>query len=467
MKKIHLIGICGTAMATAAVMLKDLGLEVGGSDAHAYPPMSDLLAARGILPLQGYREEHITGDLDLVVVGNAVSRGNPEVEAVLDRRLRYCSLPELVRDTFLRERRPIVVAGTHGKTTTSFMTAWALNEAGVDAGFLVGGVSKDLQTSGRVGGGPFVIEGDEYDSAFFDKTAKFLKYVPDIVVINGIEFDHADIYRDLDELRLAFERLVRLVPRRGLLLLSADDEEAAALRPGAPCPVETFGFAAGADWRAEQVRHGPQATTFDVTHRGRPVGGVALPLLGRFNVRNALGAAAVAVRAGAPAAAVFEALGRFHGVRRRLDIRGVIRGVTVYDDFAHHPTAVRETLRALRQAHGGRIWAVFEPRSATACRRVFQKEFAAALRLADQVVVADVFRASLPAAERLSEAAVVADLTAAGVAARHVPRVADIVTFIARGARSGDRVVVMSNGGFGGIHERLLAALEAPAVDEA
>ena len=467
MKKIHLIGICGTAMATAAVMLKDLGLEVGGSDAHAYPPMSDLLAARGILPLQGYREEHITGDLDLVVVGNAVSRGNPEVEAVLDRRLRYCSLPELVRDTFLRERRPIVVAGTHGKTTTSFMTAWALNEAGVDAGFLVGGVSKDLQTSGRVGGGPFVIEGDEYDSAFFDKTAKFLKYVPDIVVINGIEFDHADIYRDLDELRLAFERLVRLVPRRGLLLLSADDEEAAALRPGAPCPVETFGFAAGADWRAEQVRHGPQATTFDVTHRGRPVGGVALPLLGRFNVRNALGAAAVAVRAGAPAAAVFEALGRFHGVRRRLDIRGVIRGVTVYDDFAHHPTAVRETLRALRQAHGGRIWAVFEPRSATACRRVFQKEFAAALRLADQVVVADVFRAGLPAPERLSEAALVADLTTGGVAARHVPSVADIVTFIARGARSGDRVVVMSNGGFGGIHERLLAALEAPAVDEA
>ena len=466
MKRVHLIGICGTAMATAAVMLKDLGLEVGGSDEHAYPPMSDLLAARGIAPLPGYRDAHITDGLDLVVVGNAVSRGNAEVEAVLDRRQRYCSLPELVRDTFLRERRPIVVAGTHGKTTTAFMTAWALNESGVDTGFLVGGVSKDLQASGRVGGGPFVIEGDEYDSAFFDKTAKFLKYLPDIVVINGIEFDHADIYRDLDELRLAFERLVRLVPRRGRLLLSADDEEAAALKPGAPCPVETFGFSAGADWRAEQVRYGPQATSFDVTHRGRPVGGVALPLLGRFNVRNALGAAAVAVRAGAPAAAVFEALGRFHGVRRRLDIRGVIRGVTVYDDFAHHPTAVRETLRALRQADGGRIWAVFEPRSATACRRLFQKEFAAALRLADQVVVADVFRSSLPASDRLSEPALVADLTAGGVAARHIPSVADIVTFIARGARSGDRVVVMSNGGFGGIHERLLAALATPAADE-
>ena len=465
MNRVHLIGICGTAMATAALMLKDLGMDVGGSDEHAFPPMSDLLAARGVTPLQSYSGEHITDDLDLAVIGNAVSRGNPEVEAVLDRRLRYCSLPELVRDRFLRGRRPIVIAGTHGKTTTSFMTAWALNEAGVDAGFLVGGVSKDLPASGRVGGGPFVIEGDEYDSAFFDKTAKFLKYLPDIVVVNGIEFDHADIYRDLDELRLAFRRLVRLVPRGGRLLLSADDDEAAALRPAAFCPVETFGFAGGADWRAEQVRYGPQSTTFDVTRRGRPAGSVELPLLGRFNVRNALGAAAAAVAAGAPVAAVFQALGRFRGVRRRLDVRGVVRGVTVYDDFAHHPTAVRETLQALRQAAGGRIWAVFEPRSATACRRVFQKEFAAALRLADQVVVADVFRASLPAAERLSEAALVADLTAGGVAARHVPRVADIVAFVAGAAQAGDRVVVMSNGGFGGIHERLLAALAAAAAD--
>ena len=462
MKRIHLIGICGTAMATAAVMLKDLGVDVSGSDEHVYPPMSDVLAARGIEPLQGYRAEHITGDPDLVVVGNAVSRGNPEVEAVLDRRLRYCSLPELVRDTFLRDRRPIVVAGTHGKTTTSFMTAWALNAAGVDAGYLVGGVARDLPASGRVGGGPFVIEGDEYDSAFFDKTAKFLKYLPDIVVVNGIEFDHADIYRDLDELRLAFRRLVRLVPRRGRLLLSADDAEARALEAGAPCPVETFGLDAGADWRAERVRYGPRSTAFDVTHRERPVGSMTLPLLGRFNVRNALGALAAAVGAGAPAPAVLEALGRFHGVRRRLEERGVVRGVTVYDDFAHHPSAVRETLQALRQAGEGPLWAVFEPRSATACRRVFQQEFAGALALADHVVVADVFRSSLPQSERLSEAALVADLEARGVAARHVSGVPGIVSFVAGAARPGDRVVVMSNGGFGGIHERLLAALAGP-----
>ena len=462
MKRVHLIGICGTAMATAAVMLKQLGFEVGGSDEHVYPPMSGVLAAAGIAPLEGYRSEHVTEDLDLVVVGNAVSRGNPEVETVLDRRLRYCSLPELVRDTFLRGRRPIVVAGTHGKTTTSFMTAWALNAAGADAGYLVGGVARDLEASGRVGGGPFVIEGDEYDSAFFDKTAKFLKYLPDIVVVNGIEFDHADIYRDLDELRVAFRRLVRLVPRRGRLLLAVDEPEALALADGAPCPVETFGFDAGADWRAERISYGPRTTAFDVTLRGQPAGRVVLPLLGAFNVRNALGAAAAAVGAGAPAGAVLEALGRFRGVRRRLEERGVARGITVYDDFAHHPTAVRETLQALRQADGGRLWAVFEPRSATACRRVFQREFAEALALADRVVVADVFRSDLPPAERLSESALAADLERRGVAAHHVPQVAEIVAHVADAAQPGDRVVIMSNGGFGGIHERLLAALAGP-----
>ena len=464
-RRVHLIGICGTAMATAAVMLKDLGCAVSGSDEHAYPPMSDMLAAHGITPLEGYRGEHITADLDLVVIGNAVSRGNPEVEAVLDGRLRYCSLPEMVRDLFLRTRQPIVVCGTHGKTTTAFMTAWALAEAGVESGYLVGGVAKDLPLSGRVGGGPFVIEGDEYDSAFFDKTAKFLKYVPQIVVVNGVEFDHADIYRDLDELRLAFRRLLRLVPRGGRLLLSADDDEARALAADAFCPVETFGLAADADWRAASVRHEPQATTFDVICRGRPVGSLRLPLLGRFNVRNALAATAAAVGAGAPAAAVLAALARFHGVRRRLDVRGVVRGVTVYDDFAHHPSAVRETLSALRAAGGGPIRAVFEPRSATACRRVFQQEFAAALALADDVVVADRFRSNLPQAELLSEAALVADLQARGVAAQHVSGVTRIVDLVATAARPGERVVIMSNGGFGGIHERLLAALADPAAE--
>ena len=466
MKKVHLIGICGTAMATVAVLLKQRGVDVSGSDDHAYPPMSELLAAHGVAPLPGYRAERVSRGLDLVVVGNAVSRGNPEVEAVLNQRIRYCSLPEIVRDEFLREGRPIVVAGTHGKTTTSFMTAWALMQAGADPGLLAGGVSQDLQAGGRLGGPgrPFVVEGDEYDSAFFDKTAKFLKYLPEIVVVNGVEFDHADIYRDLDELRLAFRRLVRIVPRNGRLLLCADDAESAALAADAPCPVETFGLTDGSDWRAERVRYGSESTTFDVVREDRPVGGVVLPLLGAFNVRNALGAIAAAARAGAPAADAVEALRRFRGVRRRLEVRGVVRGVTVYDDFAHHPTAVRATLQALRApAAAGRIWAVFEPRSATACRRVFQQAFVDALQHADEVVVAGVHRSALPAAERLSEGRLVADLTARGVPARHVPGVDDIAAIVAREARPDDRVVLMSNGDFGGVHERVLEALSSAA----
>ena len=270
MKHVHFIGICGTAMATLAVLLKQRGLDVRGSDEHTYPPMSDFLAAHGIVPLQGFRAEHISGDVDTVVIGNALLRGNPEVEAVLDQRVRYVSLPEIVREEFLWTSRPIVVAGTHGKTTTAFMTAWALAEAGADPSFLIGGVSKNFETSGRLGGGgTFVIEGDEYDSAFFDKTAKFLKYLPEIVVVTGVEFDHADIYRDVDELRVAFTRLIRLVPRTGRALLCADDPEAAALRDVAPCAVETFGVAESADWRAADIRHDATATVFEIIHHGR------------------------------------------------------------------------------------------------------------------------------------------------------------------------------------------------------
>ena len=450
-------------MATVAVLLKQRGLEVSGSDEHTYPPMSDFLASQGITPLPAYRAEHISSDLDLVVVGNAVSRGNPEVEELLDRRIRYCSLPEIVRDQFLWDVRSIVVAGTHGKTTTAFMTAWALAESGADPGFLIGGISKDFRTGGRLGGGgTFVIEGDEYDSAFFDKTAKFLKYVPDIVVINNVEFDHADIYRDLGELRLAFTRLVRLVPHTGRLLLCADDAEAMALSANAPCAVETFGVAAESDWRALNIRHDAGSTTFEIAHRGQPVGALVLSLLGTFNVRNALGATAAAVSAGVSVDAATDALSRFRGVRRRLDVRGVARGITIYDDFAHHPTAVRETLQALRATPSdGRVWAVFEPRSATACRRVFQRQFAEALQLADEVVVARVYRSTLPEAERLSEDRLVADLMARGVSARYVPTVEEIIAIITREARPGDRVVAMSNGGFGGVHDRLLAALGA------
>ena len=463
MTRVHLIGICGTAMATLAAMLKHQGLDVRGSDAHAYPPMDSFLAGQGITPLLGYDAAHLTDDIDVVVIGNAVSRGNPEVEAVLSQRMRYVSLPEMVRERFLWPARPIVVAGTHGKTTTTAMIAWALVQSGVDPSFLVGGIPRNFDASYRLGGGDlFVIEGDEYDSAFFDKTAKFLKYLPFVAVVGNLEFDHADIYSDLATLRLAFRRLLALVPENGRVLLGHDDAGARALRDAAHCVVETFGIDSGADWRAVGVEHRPGRTRFDVVHRDRAVARVDLPLIGAFNVRNALATVAAGAAVGVSPEASAAALGGFAGVRRRLELRGVGRGVAVYDDFAHHPTAVRETVAALRAAsEDGRLWAVFEPRSATSCRRVFQAAYAQALRAADEVLVAPVFRSTLPAEERLSEMRLVADLTAAGTRARHLETIEAIEETIVDEVRSGDRVVLMSNGDFGGLRETLCRRLGA------
>ena len=461
MMSVYLIGVCGTAMATLAVLLRQRGYEVRGSDEHVYPPMSDLLADHGIALMSGYRSEHISDDVDLVVIGNAVSRGNPEVEAVLERKLRYASLPEMIRNEFLWEGRSIVVAGTHGKTTTAFMVAWVLTEAGIDPAFLIGGISRNFDTSGRLGtGNIFVVEGDEYDSAFFDKTAKFLKYMPDVAIVNNIEFDHADIYRDLDELRVTFRRFVQLIPRTGRLIISADDPEARALAEEAPCPVETFGLDPSATWRAGNISHGTVETTFDLLRDGASVTRVALPMLGTFNVRNALGALAAATAVGAELDVTAGALNGFCGVKRRLEVRGVVADVTVYDDFAHHPTAVRETLAAMRATNpSGRVWAVFEPRSATSCRRVFQRAFAESLQLADEVVIAAVHRTGIPVGERLSERELVDDLQAVGIAARFVPTVDGVVSVVVEEARVGDQIVVMSNGGFEGIHGRLLEGL--------
>jgi UDP-N-acetylmuramate: L-alanyl-gamma-D-glutamyl-meso-diaminopimelate ligase len=466
-KRVHFIGICGTAMATLAVMLKERGIDVRGSDDHAYPPMSELLEQHGIKPFDGYKAEHVSTETDTVVIGNAVSRGNPEVEVVLSQRMNYVSLPELVRDEFLRSSLSIVISGTHGKTTTSFMTAWLLAEFGLDPGFFIGGVSKNFATSGRVGRGQtFVIEGDEYDSAFFDKTAKFFKYLPKIVVVGGVEFDHADIYRDLDELRVAFRSLIQLLPREGRAILCSDDREALALREEAACTVETFGVSDDADWRAIDIRQETERTIFDVLYRGKKAARISLPLLGVFNVRNALAAIAVASAVGVPPEETENSFKSFKGVKRRLEVSGIVKDITVYDDFAHHPTAVKETLIALRSVpEGGRIFVIFEPRSATACRRVFQREFSEALSFADKVVVAPVYRSTLPVEERLSEARLVADLSARGVDACHVPIVEEIVEMIAREARSGDRIIVMSNGDFGGIHHRLLKQLNKSGVN--
>ena len=465
MTTVHFIGICGTAMATLAAMLEDRGYTVRGSDQHVYPPMSDFLAARDILCQDGFDADHITDDVDLVVIGNAVSRGNPEVEAVLDRKLRYRSLPEMVRETFLWERRSIVVAGTHGKTTTAALVSWLLADGGRDPSFLVGGLAVNFGSSYRLGlGREFVIEGDEYDSAFFDKTAKFLKYLPDVAVVGNLEFDHADIYADVEAVKSAVRGLVNLVPRQGLLVLGADSPGAFEMRVDVPCRVTTFGLDETAQWRATSVEATPDGMSFTVDHGGEPVANVRVPLLGEFNVRNVLAAFAVASEVGLAPTTVAASVARFEGVKRRLEIRGQARGVTIYDDFAHHPTAVRETLAGIRASNPSRrIWALFEPRSATACRRVFQEEFARAFSQADEVIIGPVYRSSLAKPERLSETELVAAIDAAGVRARHLAEVGDIVRTVVDEAGEGDLVVVMSNGAFGGIHGRLLEALAVSA----
>ena len=464
MRRIYFIGICGTAMATLAAMLKRRGHDVRGSDQDVYPPMSDFLAAEHIPVESGYRAEHVTSDIDVVVVGNAISRGNPELEEVLDRKIRYVSLPEAIREHFLWGARSIVIAGTHGKTTTTSLTGWVLTHGGLDPSMLVGGVALNFGDGGssyRLGGGrDFAIEGDEYDSAYFDKTAKFLKYLPDIAVINNVEFDHADIYADFDAVALAFRRLVNLVPRKGLLLVGADNPGARAVAEKVHSRVQTFGLGDDMDWQAHDVDAGATSTRFKVRLRRSPFGEFEVALVGVHNVRNALAAIAVGTEAGIGPERIGEALKSFAGIKRRLEIVGTASGVTVYDDFAHHPTAVAETLAGLRASNPlARIWAVFEPRSASSCRRVFQDDFAKAFVAADEVMLAPVFRSTLPESQRLSIPELVRDVTQQGKSARAAASLDDIISTIVRERRDGDLVVMMSNGGFGGIHGKLLNAL--------
>ncbi len=464
MKRIHFIGICGTAMATVAAMLKQKGFDVRGSDQDVYPPMSDFLAGERIRTFTGYKADHITADLDLVVVGNAISRGNPELEEVLDRKIRYCSLPEAIREHFLWGARSIVVAGTHGKTTTTAMAGWVLTAGDLDPSVLVGGIVRNFGEQGssyRLGRGrDFLIEGDEYDSAFFDKTAKFLKYLPDIAVVNNVEFDHADIYEDFSAVSLAFKRLVRRVPRGGLLLIGGDSPGALALEDAACSRVQTFGLAAGHDWQAHDLESAGVSTRFHVRRAGSPFATIELPLVGAHNVRNALGAIAIAAEVGLSVEQIDAGLRTFAGVKRRLEVVGTSDDVTMYDDFAHHPTAVAETLAGVRASHpDARIWAVFEPRSASSCRRIFQDDFAKAFAAADEILIAPVFRSTLPEAERLSVPRLVRDLHDRGQSAREADSIDDIIGAIVREHRRGDLVVVMSNGGFGGIHRKLLDSL--------
>jgi UDP-N-acetylmuramate: L-alanyl-gamma-D-glutamyl-meso-diaminopimelate ligase len=451
-------------MASLAGLLRDRGDEVTGSDQDVYPPMSTQLEALGIEIRSPYAEANVPADADLVVIGNALSRGNPEVEAVLERRQRYTSAPALLADEFLRPRRSLVVAGTHGKTTTTSLLAFLLHEAGLDPSFLIGGVPFDFARSYRIGGGPhFVIEGDEYDCAFFDKRPKFVHYLPNVAVIGNVEFDHADIYPDLAAVRLAFTRLLLMVPRNGLVVAGTESPALVEILGLARCRVETFGLHEEADWRAVDVRSDAGGSRFRLVRRGEDVGEMRLALAGEHNVRNALAALAVAATEGVPLERAGDALARFRGVRRRLEVRGTAGGVTVYDDFAHHPTAVAATLQAVRTLCGdGRLVAVFEPRSYTSRTKIFQEDFARAFAGADRVVIAAAhLPGKVPEGERLSEQDLVDAVRRRGVRADLIASVPGIVAELAATIRPGDRVAVLSNGGFGGIHDRLLEALRS------
>jgi UDP-N-acetylmuramate: L-alanyl-gamma-D-glutamyl-meso-diaminopimelate ligase len=463
--KVHLSAVCGTAMASLAGLLRERGHEVSGSDQDVYPPMSTQLRELGIEIRTPYHADNVPADADVVVIGNALSRGNPEVEAVLDRKQRMASMPALLADEFLRGRTSIVIAGTHGKTTTTSLTAFLLDAAGASPSFLVGGVPVDFGRSYRLGSGPhFVVEGDEYDCAFFDKRPKFVHYLPDVAVIGNVEFDHADIYPDLPAVETAFRRLLGVLPRRGRLILGMESPAAARLAREAPCAVDTFGLAEGATWRAVDARTVAEGCSFRLLHGDEDLGPFVSSLVGDHNVRNALAAIATCAAAGVEPARVREALAAFRGVKRRLELRGRARGVAVYDDFAHHPTAVKATLDALRAVTPrGRLIAVFEPRSYTSRTRVFLDDFARALSGADLSVVAGAhLPGKVPAEQRLSEGELVEAIRGLGGRGEFWPGVPQIVARLAEEAREGDVIAVLSNGGFGGIHEKLLTALAAP-----
>jgi UDP-N-acetylmuramate: L-alanyl-gamma-D-glutamyl-meso-diaminopimelate ligase len=469
-KHIHLIGICGTAMASLAGMLKQKGFQVTGSDAAAYPPMSDFLNDLGIPVAQPFHVKNLEPRPDLVVIGNAISRGNVELEYVLDQRIPFCSLPQLLHDEFLKGKEVLVVAGTHGKTTTTSMLAWIFHSAGLEPSFLIGGIAENFGSSFRLGTGKyFILEGDEYDTAFFDKGPKFLHYFPDAIILTSVEFDHADIYKDLDEVETAFRRLVNLIPRRGRIIafdgVEGEHTESPSLErclAKAFCPVERYGAGAAANWKVTNLRLDPGRTNWKIEHNSERWAEFEFALAGEYNVWNATAAAAMASSCGIPTDKIAAALKSFKSVKRRLEVKAQVHGITVIDDFAHHPTAIAGTLKALRARYpGSRLWAVLEPRSNTLRRRVLQSDLAHSLAQADQIVVANVFRSeAVPENERLELPALASEIQQNGRPARLLADADAIVQTIAPELRSGDVVAILSNGGFGGIYEKLPARLK-------
>jgi UDP-N-acetylmuramate: L-alanyl-gamma-D-glutamyl-meso-diaminopimelate ligase len=465
----HLIGIGGTAMASLAGLLKAAGHTVTGSDANVYPPMSNELEAMGIAYSEGYRPENLPAGLDIVVVGNVVSRGNPELEEVLIRKLRYTSAAATIKEEFIWGHHSLAVAGTHGKTTTTSLLAWVLESAGLKPSFLIGGVAENFGSSFRLTDSHyFVIESDEYDTAYFDKGPKMWHYLPDTAIVNNIEFDHADIYRDEEAYKFAFARFINLVPKNGVVIAGWDSPIVRELSPHSPAPVESFGY--GEDlkvpenqphWNARDVEFDEDGTRFRAFKSDQEWGKVDTPLAGAFSVRNVLAVIAAAESVKADRAGVREGLRTFRSVKRRMEVRGEVRGVTVIDDFAHHPTAIRETIDAIRQKYKGRrIVAVYEPRSYTAQRREFQDDYARAFGGANEIVFASLFRPDRYTKETaLDLQQLIRDLSIAGKGAKELKDADAIVSDLTPRLKERDVVLIMSNGGFGGIHQKLLDAL--------
>ena len=452
-------------MAPVAGMLKERGFHVTGSDVNVYPPASTLLDSLGIRWNEGFREENLQPAPDLCVVGNVIARGNPEIEYILDEKLPYCSMPQLLEEYFIPNHTSIVIAGTHGKTTTTAMLAWIFHVAGRKPDFLIGGVAPNFgeRSYGLGGGEEFIIEGDEYETAFFDRGPKFLHYHPDELILTSLEYDHADIYPDLASIALQFRRLVNLVPRRGKVLIWGESPDLKEAVAKAFCPVESFGLTAECDWCAGDIQWHDDATEFRVAFRGREVTKIRTPVAGKHNVLDALAAIAIAYGRGVECEAIERAMATFVSVRKRMEIKGEERGVLVVEDFAHHPTAIRMTLEATRTRWPGRkIFAAVEPRSNTMRRKIFQDVLPDALAIADEIVIGPVSRAQLlEEGERLSPESIAASLHARNRPAQAFDSAAAIADYLASKAHAGDMVMVMSNGSFDGLSGKLLEKLKS------
>lgn len=474
-KKIHLIAVCGTGMGSLAGLLKQSGYDVSGSDQNVYPPMSDQLKAAGITLLEGYRPDNLTARWsegpDLVIVGNAVSKDNPEVQAMQALKIPYCSMPEALREIFLKGKNPIVVTGTHGKTSTSALASWLLFSAGRDPGFFVGGVLGNFNKSCRIGTGPdFVVEGDEYDTAFFDKGPKFVHYAPARVILGPIEFDHADIYRDLAHVLESFQKLMTVMDPKALLVACADSPSTRQVASSFKGRVLWYGLGdpEACDLTARHIELKPGQTAFELIARRKSLGLVSSPMAGRHNVQNLLGVLGVLLDLGLTVSDIQKGLDSFKGIKRRQELRGRVGDVCVIDDFAHHPTAVAETIEAIRGAYPGfRLCAIFEPRSNSSQRNVFQHDYAKALSLADEVIVANLFKPKKVSDDiRLDPAVLVQELktwakqNGRSVEAHFIPAVPDIVSFLGQTLRDPTVILVMSNGGFDNIHQKILSMLE-------